>query len=135
MIKGIFPKAYFPSGNFPRVFSQMCNFPSLSQPQHLAPQPVLAAALGPLAHPSRSARPLCSLRRLKRSNITLHINGTFGKLPLVKLSLRKSPFWKMPLGKYLTPNQWTATFDRKFNFDFVDDIMNSLKTLKSFALQ
>ena len=57
----------FPSGNFPSVFSQvetsqMCNFfkRQLSKSflaAALGPQPVLAAALGPLTHPTRSARP------------------------------------------------------------------------------
>ena len=37
--------------------------PKLSYfPKWQLPKSVIAAALGPLAHPSRSARPLCSLR-------------------------------------------------------------------------
>ena len=70
----------FPSGNSPMVFSQVAtsqkfnfpfgNFPSLSKPQHSAPQPILHAPFGSLAHPSRSARPKCSLRRLRGPNLT-----------------------------------------------------------------
>ena len=69
----MFPKGVFPSGNFPMVFSQMatsqmCNFPSVNFPSLFAvalgppPPSVLAATLGPLAFPSRRARP-----RLKSS--------------------------------------------------------------------
>jgi len=45
-----FPKGIFPSGNFPRVISQAATSQSL-------PKSALPMALGPLAHPSRSARP------------------------------------------------------------------------------
>ena len=102
-----FPKGFFPSGNFPRVFfqvetSQMWNFPSgnfpsLSQPQRSALKPILVVALGP--H--------CSLQRLRGPNLT------FGNLPLGKLHIWEVATWeivtwegalgKMPLGKYLTP--------------------------------
>ena len=99
----------------------------------LGPQYVIDAALGPIAHPSRSARPPL-LRRLRGPNIT------FGKLPLGKLHIRKVVAWeivtwevalgKMPLGKclwenafgkvpyYLTPTQiWSlCRFYRKSKF-------------------
>ena len=96
-----FPKRLLPKGLVSQEeTSQMCNFPSLSQTQRLTPQPVLAAALGPFAHPSRNIRPNCSLRRLKMPNLPLGScrlgSRTFGKLPLGKLSLGKSS-----LGKFL----------------------------------
>ena len=98
-----FPKGFFPSGNFPRVFfqvetSQMWNFPSgnfpsLSQPQRSALKPILVVALGP--H--------CSLQRLRGPNLT------FGNLPLGKLHIWEVATWeivtwegalgKMPLEK------------------------------------
>ena len=95
-----FPKVLFPSGNFSRVFSQvatsqMCNFSSsnfssLSQLQRWFSQPVLTAALGPLAHPSYSARSHCTLRHLLRPN---HL--TFGKLPFGKVHIWKIAAWKI----------------------------------------
>ena len=58
------------------------NFPSLLQPQRSTLQPVLAAALGTQAHPNCSSQPSwCSLRRLRRANLT------FGKLTLEKLHI------------------------------------------------
>ena len=94
-----FPKRILPKGLVSQEeTSQMCNFPSLSQTQRLTPQPVLAAALGPFAHPSRNIRPNCSLRRLKMPNLPLgscrlgnfHLESrpwenAFGKVPLVQL--------------------------------------------------
>ena len=60
--KGIFAKWQVPKGIFPRV-----NFPNVQFPKRqltksvlaavLGSQPVLVAALGPLAHPCRSAWP------------------------------------------------------------------------------
>ena len=71
------------SDTFPKDFSQVAIsqgcFPKWQLPKSaisqaatskyvlaaaLGPQPVLTAALGPLAHPSRSTHPHCSLRRL-----------------------------------------------------------------------
>jgi len=58
------PKGIFPSGNFPRVFSQAATsqgyFPKRQLPKGIfpivqLPKSVLVAALGPLAHPSHSA--------------------------------------------------------------------------------
>ena len=102
-----FPTGLFQSGNFPRVFSQVATSPSLSLCSAWPIQPVIAAALGPLALPRRNARPHCSLQRLSRSKLT------FGKLPLGKLHIWKVAIWesvtwevalkKMPLGKYLSP--------------------------------
>ena len=75
-----FPKGIFPSGTFPRVFSllatsQMYNFPS----GNLQVCPSCSAR--PLDCSSRSAWPHCSLRRLRRPNLT------FGKLLLGKLHI------------------------------------------------
>ena len=61
-------QGYFPTWQLPKcaisrvATSQMCNFPSgnlpnVQFPKWQLPKPVLAAALGSLAHPSRSARP------------------------------------------------------------------------------
>ena len=77
-------KGFFPSGNFPRVFSQaatsqMCNFPSRSQIQRSAPQPIQTAALVP--H--------CSLRRLRGPNLTC------GKLSLGKLYIWEVATWEI----------------------------------------
>jgi len=53
-------------GTFPKAFSQAATFqgyflkwqlPKSNLATALSPQPVLAVALGPLAHPSCSARP------------------------------------------------------------------------------
>ena len=54
-----FPTGLFQSGNFPRVFSQVATSPSLSLCSAWPIQPVIAAALGPLALPRRNA---CSLQ-------------------------------------------------------------------------
>jgi len=69
-------------------------------------QAFLAAALGPLDHPSHKARPHCSLRRFRGPNLT------FGKLPLGKLHTWEVGSWEIvtweivtwetsPLGKCL----------------------------------
>ena len=108
-----FPKGFFPSGNFPCVFSQvetseLCNFPSLCysmfQSQRSAPQPILAAALDP--H--------CSILRLRRPNLNLF--GNHGKLPLGKLSLWKSnAFEKIPnTGSYLVQLNGSTPFFKIF---------------------
>ena len=71
-----FPNGVFPSGHFPRVFSQVAtsqgyfpkwqcpnlHFPKRKLPKSvlaaaLGPKPILSATPGPLVHPSRSARP------------------------------------------------------------------------------
>ena len=82
-------------GTFPKAFSQVATskmfnfltsyFQCLLQPQRSAHYSVLAAMLGP--H--------CSLRRLRRPNLT------FGKLSLGKLHIWEVAFGKMSLGKYL----------------------------------
>ena len=72
----VFYVKYFPEDNFPNGI-----FPSQSLPQRSAP----------LAHPSQSVGPNCSLRRLRCPNLTC------GKLLLMILSLGK-----LPLRKYLT---------------------------------
>ena len=102
-------------GTFPRVLSQVATsqkcaisraatfqvWPSRSS----RPRSNLAAALGPLAHSNRSARP--PLPPAAPQSLTC------GKLSLGKLyiwevatwenTLGKLPLGKMPLGKYLTP--------------------------------
>ena len=60
--QGYFPKWQLPKGIFQVATFQICNipsvnFPSLSYPQRPTPYPVLAAVLGPLSYPSRSAWP------------------------------------------------------------------------------
>ena len=69
-------------GNFPRVFSQAATF-QIFPSRSAWPQSVLAAALGSMTHPSRSARPPphYSLRCFRGPNLT------FGKLPLGKLHI------------------------------------------------
>ena len=52
-----FPKGYLPSGNFPRVFSQMAIFPTVQYLPGQLLKTVLTAELGPLACSSRRARP------------------------------------------------------------------------------
>ena len=74
---------YFPKGFFPRATSQdylsKWQLPESVLAAALGTKPILAAALGPLVHPSHSARPP---------------NCTLGKLTLGKLSLGKSAFEK-----------------------------------------
>ena len=109
---------------FPKAFSQeatlqekipkwrlpkLCNIPSgnflsLSQPQCSVPLHVLAAALGLLVYPSRSAWSHCSLWRLRRPNLT------FGKMPLGKCHIWEDATWEIvmylgnPFGKVPNTN-------------------------------
>ena len=60
--KGIFPSGNFPNVQFPKrqlpkVVFPSGNFPNVQFPKRQLPKFVLAAVLGPLSHPSRSARP------------------------------------------------------------------------------
>ena len=81
---------YFSKGTFPSV-----NFPNVQFPKRQLPG---------------SARPHCSLRCLKRPNLS------FGQLPLGKLCIWEVATWKIatlevtlgknPLGKYLTPQRY-----------------------------
>ena len=74
--------------------SQMLKFP-----KRQLPKSVLTAALSPLAsssrsarllaHPCRSARPLCGLRHLRRPN------PTFGKLPLGIMYISEVVTWEI----------------------------------------
>ena len=113
----------FPSGNCPRVFFQMVISQMFNFWGRQLPKSVLAAAFGPLAHPSCSVRPLCSLRRLKRPNLT------FGKLPLGKMYIWEVATWevvtwevalkKMSLVNYLEPlhlfsMNYLVSMDRPF---------------------
>ena len=90
-----FPKDIFPSGNFPNVQFPKRQLRKSVLVAALGQQPVLTAALGPLARPRRIARPHFSLRRLRSCRLR---NSTFGKFPLGKFILGKTPF-----GKYLNP--------------------------------
>ena len=107
MMFGTFPKDFSPSGNFPMVFSQAATsqvFPSRSD----RPQPVLVAALGPTAHPSRSARPPLQPAAPQRATLPLEScrlgNCTFfGEGAIWKLVTWEVVLGKMTLGKYLTP--------------------------------
>ena len=113
----------FPSGNCPRVFFQMVISQMFNFWGRQLPKSVLAAAFGPLAHPSCSVRPFCSLRRLKRPNLT------FGKLPLGKMYIWEVATWevvtwevalkKMSLVNYLEPlhlfsMNYLVSMDRNF---------------------
>ena len=101
---------YFSQGQLPKraIFQaatyQVC--PSRSARSH----PVLAAALGPLSHPSCSARPPIAACGTSES-LTQPWGScrlekcTYGMLPLGKLSLGKSP-----LGKCL----WESTLIKLF---------------------
>ena len=60
----------FQSGNFPRVFSQGETFQVWPYCSAWPIQPVIVAALGPLALPRCNAQPHCSLQRLSRSKLT-----------------------------------------------------------------
>ena len=51
------PKDIFPSGNFPNLQFPKQQLTKSVLAVALCPQPILAAALGPLAHPSCSAQP------------------------------------------------------------------------------
>ena len=66
-----FPKDFFPSGAFPNI-----QFPK----RQLLKSSVLAAALGPLANLSHSARPNCSLWQLSLGKLLLGKN-VFEKVP------------------------------------------------------
>ena len=57
-----FPNGFLPSSNFPRVFLLSGNFPYEQLPKRQLPKSILAAALGPLAHHSRST--FCSTQPL-----------------------------------------------------------------------
>ena len=91
-----FPKGIFPSWNFPNVQFLKCQLPKSVLAVALALKPVLAAALGPLTHPSLSARPPLQ-----------------PAAPLVNLHIWEVANWeiltwevalgKMALGKYLKP--------------------------------
>ena len=90
---------------FPRVFSQAATSqvyesrsvwpPSLSQLQRSAPQPVLAAVLGPpQLIPAEALGPHRSLHCLRSPNLTF-VKLPLGKLSLGKLPVGNMPFWKM----------------------------------------
>ena len=51
-----FPKGFFPIDNFPNLQFPKRQIPKFVLATALDPYPVLAAALGPPAHPSRRAR-------------------------------------------------------------------------------
>ena len=92
-----FLKGFFPSSNFPKGISPSGKFLNVQFPKRqlaksiltaaLGPQPVLAAALGPLAAALCPSH--CSPRRLKGPNLP------FGKLPLGKLHIQEAATWKI----------------------------------------
>jgi len=55
-IAGQLLECIFPRGNFPNVQFPKQQLPMSVLPTALSPQPVLVAVLGPIDHPSRSAR-------------------------------------------------------------------------------
>ena len=82
-----FPNSIFPSSNFLEVFSkvaisQLCNFPISNFP---------AAALGPLAHPSRSARPHCKAQPNLWKVVTCEI-AHLGRCHLGNCRMRNRPW-------------------------------------------
>ena len=91
---GNFFKGFFPNGNFPNVQFPKQQIPNSVLATALDPQAVLVMVLGPLAHPSRSSWPHCSLQRLRVPNLT------FGKLQLGKLHIWKVDTWENTLGKF-----------------------------------
>ena len=54
---GNFPNGIFPSSSFPNVQFHKRQLPQSIPAAEVDPRPILAAALGPLSHPSRSIRP------------------------------------------------------------------------------
>ena len=95
-----FYKGLFPSSKFPRVFSQVGNFPNVQFLKRKLPKYVLATALGPLAYSSRSARPppYWGLRCLRRPNLT------FGKLYIWEVATWEIVTWLAALGKIIWEN-------------------------------
>ena len=98
-----YPKGFFPNGNFPRVFSQMCNFPSGNFPK---------VRLGPLRRRRKNGGPALRLGWASGPSVETRTGGPSVaartlKLPLGKLhiwenTLGKLPFGKNTLGQYLT---------------------------------
>ena len=84
-------KGIFPSGNFPNVKFPKQQLASQVRPSRIA-RP-LSHSVWPLGHSSLSARPHCSLQRLKGPILT------FGKLTLGKLNIWEVGTWKVALGK------------------------------------
>ena len=86
------PKGIFLSGNFPNVQFPKRQIPKSVLAAVLVLYHVLVAALGPLSHTTRSARPPypplhCSLRRFRGPNLTL------GKLHIWEVAT-----WEVSLG-------------------------------------
>jgi len=86
-----FSKGIIPSGNLPRVYSQVAtslmyyfqsgNFSSLSFPQSSAPSSVITAVFSPLLCPSRSVQPPSRRAWLTFQPITAK-KVAFGKIPI-----------------------------------------------------
>ena len=89
-------------GTFPNAFSQCSAISQAAISQALAaalgPQPVLAAALGPLTHPNCSARPHFSVQRLRGPNLTFG-KLLLGKLHVLEVSTWEIDTWEVALGK------------------------------------
>ena len=113
-----FPKGIFLSGNLPRVTPPMHNipsgnFPSLFQLQRSSPFLILAAALVPLAHPSRNTWPL--IAACGAAEGLPNIRSTFGKLLFGKchnleVSIWEIVDWELPEGKYITTTIFMLLF-------------------------
>ena len=92
---------YFPKGIFPRATSQVTISQATTYQVCLRRSlRFLAAALGTLAHSSRSARPPhrnCSLR-LRRYNLTFG-KLSLGKLHIWKIATCKTVTWEVPVMK------------------------------------
>ena len=80
-----------------------------------------AAALGPLSHVSHSAGPYCSMRCLRRSNLTLG-KLPFGKFHIWEVATWEIVTWEVALGKmplYLTPRIWQTNYAVEFELLYV----------------
>ena len=93
-----FPERVFPSGNFPRIFSQaatsqMCNFPSFFLVAALAPPAFSNLNARPLANSCRSAPPIAACGGAS-IGLTLHL----GSCHLGNYHLGSRP-WENPFGK------------------------------------
>ena len=86
-----FPKNFFPNGNFPNVQFPKRQLPKSVLAAALSLQHVIAAALGPLAHPSHSAQPSLQPAAPQRAQHNLWECCGLGNCTFRKLSLVKSP--------------------------------------------
>ena len=90
------PKGIFPSGNFPTVKFSKRQLPKYVLAAALGHQSGVAAALGPLARPSR-----CAFEKLP-----------LGKLYIWEIVTQEVAHGNMALGKYLTPKHNTKNIPK-----------------------